>query len=135
MTVEKEATLYESKYLKYRDWTVPLKKIMIPWFRARTADKMAGSLYYPNYSDTCSMIMILRGDEYLDSDKDDMTYQYSWNVRIWSKLLHLNHPLLNVLEAYLVGHIKDDDDPQGPPVAAGQDWSVPLLATSVPNLQ
>ena len=34
-----------------------------------------------------------------------------------------------------VGDIKDNDDPKSPPVAAGQHWTVSLLAPGVPNLK
>ena len=78
------------------------------------------------------MNMMLRGDGNFAQIK--MMYQHPRNVRIRSKLLHLHHPLLYVFEADLVGHIKDDDDPQGPPVAAGQNWPVSLLAPCVPHL-
>ena len=39
-----------------------------------------------------------------------------------------------VLEAHLVRHVKDDDDPKGSPVAGGKDRSVSLLTTGIPHL-
>ena len=61
-------------------------------------------------------------------------YQYPWKIRISCKFIHLQHPLLDVLETHPVGHIKHNDDPQSSPVATGQDRSVPLLTSSVPDL-
>ena len=61
-------------------------------------------------------------------------YHYSRKIGIFRKLLHLRHPLLDVVEADLVGDIEHDDDAERAAVAAGEDGAVPLLAAGVPHL-
>ena len=61
-------------------------------------------------------------------------YQYSREIWLCRELVHLVDPLLDVVEAHLVGDIEDDDDAQRPPVAAGQNGPVPLLAPRIPDL-
>ena len=62
------------------------------------------------------------------------THQYPGQLAVRGELLHLDQPLRNVLETHLVGHVEHDDDPQRSSVAAGEDRSVPLLASGVPHL-
>ena len=50
-------------------------------------------------------------------------------------LLNIPDPVLDVIEAFLVGDVVDKHDAHGPSVVGGGDGSEPLLAGSVPDLK
>ena len=84
------------------------------------------SALFPTWEDNLKYI--------LDEQTEISFYQYPRKIWLGGELLNLVEPLLDVAEAHHVGHVEHDDDPQGTPVAAGQDGSVPLLTPGVPDL-
>ena len=49
--------------------------------------------------------------------------------------LYLTDPILDILEAFLLGAIVSENDAHGPLIVGLRDGAEPLLAGCVPNLQ
>jgi hypothetical protein len=45
------------------------------------------------------------------------------------------HPIRDVLEAFSISHVIDDDDPLGPSVVRSSDRAKSLLSGGIPDLQ